>query len=132
MEKTASPSPPFTQAVGTTFHEKGPPGTPPLLHVVSPRHPPIGGRGGIAVVIWNSPKWSRIVLSQLCFLVSLADNVPWVPRPLLHPSPGLDGKEGVKACKCASVSLWDRAAASRSFLQHKRNEIQLAQLLRAA
>lgn len=84
------------------------------------------------MVIWNSPKWSRIVLSQLCLLISLADTVPWVPRPLLHPSLGLDGKEGVKAFQCSSVSLWDRAAASRSFLQHKRNEIQLAQLPLAA
>lgn len=80
------------------------------------------------MVIWNSPKWSHIVLSQLCLLVSLADTVPWVPRPLLPPEPGADGKEGVKACKCESVSLWYRAAASRSFLQHKRSEIQLAQL----
>ena len=128
MERTASPSPPFTQAMGTTFHEKGSPGTPPLLHVVSSRYPPIGGRGAF---LWSS---GTVPSGLILFCPSSASLSAWLtlsrgcPDLCFHPSPGLDGKEGVKACKCESVSLWYRAAASRSFLQHKRREIQLTQL----
>lgn len=50
------------------------------------------------------------------------------PNRWFHLSTGQDGKEGLKP---ASASLLYRAA-SRSFFQHKRNEIQLSRLLAAA
>ena len=103
MERTASPSPPFTQAVGTTFHEKGSPGTPPLLHVVFPRHPPIGGRGAF---LWSS---GTVPSGLILFCPSSASLSAWLtpsrgcPDLCFHLSLGLMGRKGLKP---ASVSQW--------------------------
>lgn len=94
-----------------------------------PKTPTHWWQGGIAVVIWNSPGWFPYCCVPAWALSAWLTPSCGCPDLCFRPgSPGLGGKEGVKACKCESLSLWYRAAASRSFLQHKRSEIQLAQL----
>lgn len=87
-----------------------------------PRDPPHWG-----ALPWSPPhRVSRYpTQAQLSPLTSSADTPHGCPNLCFCQSTRLDGKKGLKP---ASVGLLYRAA-SRSFLQHKRNEIELARLL---
>ena len=114
---SSSPSP-FTHDLCPSPHKQGFP-EKSLLQLASPET--LSHLEGAGLAIWNSPQ----ALGQL---VSLADCTVSAHTSAFTCTPGWMEKKGLTP---ASASPLYRAA-SRSFLQHKRNEIPLARLPLAA
>lgn len=88
---SSSPSP-FTHDLCPSPHKQGFP-EKSLLQLASPET--LSHLEGTGLAVWNSPQ----ALGQL---VSLADCTV-CPHLCFYLHTGLDGKEGVNACKCESV-----------------------------